>query len=263
MLAGEEPDNPGLKEIADALAKKIWQAQGMPKTIDKNMVLGFADKLWQAVVEGYGEDLIGIDYDTPDANMLRNLQTDVYSFSAAKNWQQMKELTLALLDDDNKLRSFSAFKKEAFKINDAHVKSWLAAEYDTAVAGAQMAGKWVNIAADKTTLPLLEFDAIIDGRTSEICRGLDKTLLPIDDPFWDVWYPPNHWRCRSSVRQKSGGVLTDTETIVYPDKIPDMFKTNLAKKGLVFPESHPYWNGIPAAEIEKALKLIPKTKPKK
>jgi hypothetical protein len=45
--------------------------------------------------------------------MLANLQTDVYHFSAAKNYQQLKSLTGALVDDDGKVRSFSDFKKAA------------------------------------------------------------------------------------------------------------------------------------------------------
>jgi uncharacterized protein with gpF-like domain len=43
------------------------------------------------------------------------------------------------------------------------------------------------------------YSAIRDGRTSKLCRGLDGTVLPAADPFWQQWTPPNHFNCRSCV----------------------------------------------------------------
>jgi SPP1 gp7 family putative phage head morphogenesis protein len=45
----------------------------------------------------------------------------------------------------------------------------------------------------------LHYSAILDGRTTELCRGLDGTTLPLADPFWSQWTPPNHFGCRSAV----------------------------------------------------------------
>jgi hypothetical protein len=33
--------------------------------------------------------------------------------------------------------------------------------------------------------------------------------------------------------------------IEYPEEMPSLFKGNLGKSGLVFPPSHPYYNGLP------------------
>jgi SPP1 gp7 family putative phage head morphogenesis protein len=43
------------------------------------------------------------------------------------------------------------------------------------------------------------FDAVVDGRTSDLCGACDGTILPADDPWWDTHTPPLHHRCRSQV----------------------------------------------------------------
>lgn len=44
-----------------------------------------------------------------------------------------------------------------------------------------------------------EFVAIEDDRTTLVCQQCDGVIRPKDDPFWTVYWPPNHWQCRSSV----------------------------------------------------------------
>lgn len=48
--------------------------------------------------------------------------------------------------------------------------------------------------------PFWLYDAMMDGRTSDICSRLNGTVLAADDPWWDAHYPPSHHRCRSTVR---------------------------------------------------------------
>lgn len=237
-------------------AQRIWKLKGMPKKINKAITEAYALKFMAGVQEGFGVDLNSIDYNTPDGIMLNNLATNVYQFSAAKNYTQLRQLTQALLDEAGKLRTWSQFKKEAFAITEAHSITWLKTEYDTSIASAQMARKWVEIEANKSTLKLLQFDAVIDTRTSDTCRPLDGIIKPFDDPFWNVYYPPNHFKCRSAVKQLRSGKITPTNDIVYPDKgIPAMFQTNLAKSGLIFPPSHPYWDGVPDQILKDAKSL--------
>ena len=54
--------------------------------------------------------------------------------------------------------------------------------------------------AIKRLRPYRMFDAVRDGRTSEICKECDGTVLPADDPWWDTHQPPLHHRCRSGIR---------------------------------------------------------------
>lgn len=240
------------------MLNQIWTDKGMPPgLVNKKVIILLAEKLWKGAIDGYGNNFGSLDADTPDWNMLLSLQKNVWHFSAAKNYTQLRELSNALIGDDGKLRTESQFRAAAFKINDVQIKQHLSAEYDLAMKGSQMAGKWVDIEADKETLPLLEFDAVVDGRTTELCLSLNGTVLPIDDPFWNIYYPPNHFNCRSGVRQLSSGVITKN---VPSADIPTMFQTNLAKEGLIYPPEHPYFIDLPHDVIKQADKLIPKEK---
>ncbi len=43
------------------------------------------------------------------------------------------------------------------------------------------------------------FYAVLDDRTTDICEEISGTILPKKDAFWDTYYPPNNWQCRSEV----------------------------------------------------------------
>ena len=240
------------KSFTDAvqnMVERVWKEKGLPEgDMDKPVIAEFEKRLWAGVEKGYGRKLTNIDFTSPDNDMLAALQKNVWQFSAAKNYQQLRALTDALIGDDGKLRSYKDFKLEAFKINDQHINQWLNTEYDLAVSGSQMAAKWVNITDQSDTLSLLEFDAVIDSRTSDLCRSLNKTILPIDNSFWKIYYPPNHFRCRSTVWQRQKGNITLADKVPSAD-IPPMFRVNLAQEKLVFPPKHPYYEGLPKEVI--------------
>lgn len=48
-----------------------------------------------------------------------------------------------------------------------------------------------------TYIEALEYSAIIDGKTTEICQELDGRTWAVDDAMWDKYTPPNHFNCRS------------------------------------------------------------------
>lgn len=224
------------------MTRNLYDSKALPAgNMDVTVTKAITDKLWSGVEKGWGQAL-PTDYDTPDALMLQRLRDNVWQFSAAKNYSQLKELGSALIGPDGKLRTWDQFKEAAYKINDKHINQWLRAEYELAVNGAQMAAQWVRIEENAATLPLLEFDAVLDGQTSPLCRSLHGTRLPVGHPFWKTYYPPNHWGCRSAVRQLASGIATPEEKIPSAD-IPAMFKTNLGQQGLIFPADHPYYKG--------------------
>lgn len=43
----------------------------------------------------------------------------------------------------------------------------------------------------------LEYSAILDDRTTDICSQLDGQTYGIDDEVWSTFRPPNHFNCRS------------------------------------------------------------------
>jgi len=76
---------------------------------------------------------------------------------------------------------------------------YLETVYRTNISAAYNAGRWAQIKRNKDIIKYLRYIAIDDGRTTPICRSLNGTTLPVDDPFWKKYTPPNHFNCRSSI----------------------------------------------------------------
>lgn len=247
--------SPELLKLVEKMLRKLYAKKGMPDKVDAAMVKYFAEHYMEAVEKGFGATLAEVDFTTPDYIMLRNLQNNVYQFSAAKNYQQLKSVTKALVSPEGKLRSFNEFKRAAFEILAEQNTTWLKAEYDFAVANGQMAATWSRAQDTKDILPMLEYITVGDDRVRPAHKELDGVKRPVDDGFWDMYYPPNGWGCRCDVKQLSFGQATPLNSIVTPEEMPAMFKTNLAKNGLVFPKNHPYYTGLPAHVSEQAQKL--------
>lgn len=240
------------------MAEQVWKAKGLPNgMINRDFVSAFAKQFWEGVKEGYGKDIPKVDYDTPDFNTLAKLQSNIWQFSGAKNYAQLRELSNALIGDDGKLRKYEQFKEIALNLNKKYVKQHLKTEYNLAVTGSQMAGKWVDIEANKQVLRYLEFDAVIDSQTTDLCRKLHGTILPVDHPFWRKYYPPNHFGERGTVRQRASGPVTDDDRIPSAD-IPPMFETNLGQQGLIFPKQHPYFTDIPEGILSQSMGALRK-----
>lgn len=51
----------------------------------------------------------------------------------------------------------------------------------------------------KRRRPFNQYRAINDARTSEICRPLNGTVRPADDPWWASNSPPRHFNCRCRI----------------------------------------------------------------
>ena len=115
-----------------------------------------AKKLTEAVTQGYGKQLPEVDYDTPDHNMLTNLQKNIWRFSSAKNNVMLADMNAQLTDPAGKLRSFKDFERQVQKINTQYNLHWLKTEYTAAVNGSNMASRWADIEGSKEASPLLQ-----------------------------------------------------------------------------------------------------------
>ena len=189
--------------------------------------------------------------------MLTRLVRDTWSFSAAKNYQQTRDLTLALRDEKGILREFSDFKEVANGIVDKYNETWLRTEYDFAISASQNAARWNDFEKEAGDIPNLKYQTVGDDHVRASHQLLDGIIRPINDEFWNTHYPPNGWGCRcEAVQSLSGSKITkDNELPNVP--IPQMFDTNLAKTGLIYPKNHPYYTGVPRSEISKALSYLP------
>lgn len=237
-----------------ALIQQIFDLQKAP-VFDEVLFKTYGNKLTQAMLNGYGINLKQVDWSTASSKTVTELLNNVWSFSAAKTYTQLKDFGALLVKPDGSYRNFKDFKIEAERIAKTQL-TWLKAEYNNAVGGAQMVALWKKIQAEKDILPLLQFDAVLDKGTTALCESINGVIKPVDDPFWLIYFPLNHWGCRSTVRQLRRGEITPDEDISYPE-LPAMFKTNLGEKGLIFPLDHPYFTETPPEVYAAARAYTP------
>lgn len=76
----------------------------------------------------------------------------------------------------------------------------------------------------------MEYSAILDDRTTDICQSLDGKIIPIDSPEIDYVSPPLHFNCRSQLRYVTQ--IDRQEDSLTPSKIAS--REALSDK---FPES--------------------------
>ncbi len=239
------------EEAIKQLVFDIFAGRVVGKEVRESIVQFVVDKVMPGVFDGFGKSFSDVDYDTPDFGTLAALEKNVYYFGTAKNYNQLKEINLALKDSKGKIRPFNDFKKDAANITDRYNINWLEAEYNHAVASAQMTRRWHEIQEAKSILPMLSYETAGDERVRIHHAELEGITKPVDDPFWDLYYPPNGWNCRCDVLQ-TDDKETPNKRMKYPEVV-ELFKTNTAKQGIVYPNGHPYY-ALPKNEIKKVKK---------
>lgn len=88
--------------------------------------------------------------------------------------------------------------------------------FRTNVQSAYMAGRYaqMNRPAVKKARPFWRYSAVHDRRTRPTHRAMDGKIFPADHPVWDVWYPPNGYRCRCGVQSLSQREITRDGLVV-------------------------------------------------
>ena len=250
--AKDEPSEEYQNAVNEAVNRVLKDAYN--KDYNADLASATAQELARTVSQEYNK--INVDWNAPDTEMLQRLTQDVWHFSSAKNYQEMRDLTLLLQDDEGKLRSFSDFKNEASKVVDQYNENWMQTEYNTAVASSQNAARWTEFQNDKDVIPNLEYQTVGDSSVRAEHQVLDGIIKPIEDIFWKTHYPPNGWGCRCEAVQTLDANVTPADK-TPSIAIPKIFRTNLASESLIFPKGHPYYVDIPEHILVKTLKQIP------
>lgn len=71
--------------------------------------------------------------------------------------------------------------------------------FRTNIQTAYNAGHYVNMQAAKKFRPYWQYKTAGDGHVRESHAAMHDKVYAADDPIWDVWYPPNGFRCRCTV----------------------------------------------------------------
>lgn len=132
--------------------------------------------------------------------MRQRLQRSNYIFSGIKTFHELNEAFPSLIDENGNRKPFEQFLNDVQKIDATYNQNYLRAEYNFCHASATMAAKWEEFQQDGDRYNL-QYRTAHDDRVRPEHAALDRVTLPITDPFWEEFYPPNGWNCRCTVVQ--------------------------------------------------------------
>lgn len=161
------------------------------------------------------------------------MKKNLYKFACAKSTAQLEELNHWLYDGD-KPRSWEDFRAKVVESNTKFNENWLQAEWQTANISGHHARNWQKYQEQKHLFPNLKYRTAGDNRVRKEHDKLDGIIMPIDDKFWNKYYPPNGWRCRCGVTQTAEPISKDVPS-TFKEVRPE-FEHNVGKGGQVFSE---------------------------
>ena len=130
-----------------------------------------------------------------------NIERDVKALltEALKNGMDIKEFKHRL--DEMQIKYVTPAYGRVGLIGDAILDYHAVTVFRTNMMDAYNKGRkhMYRDPAVRKYFPALQYTAIMDGRTTEICEGYDDLVFLNEDPIWDKIWPPNHHNCRSTV----------------------------------------------------------------
>lgn len=254
-----ESENDDLQKAFNKAARWIFKEKKSSINsgdIDNKAVQPLLDGINTILQDGFNR---GIEHSVPFV-MKRKLSENIYIFSGAKTYQELKELSGLLLDTGGNIKPFHKFWQDVQSIYPEYNQFYLDTEYIFATQSAQMASKWNEYETDGDRYNL-QYRTANDDRVRESHWLLHNTTLSPSDPFWNDYFPPNGWRCRCTtiqVRKSKYPESDSTESVHLGANATEgknnIFRFNPGKQQVIFPEHHPYLkklSGVERKTLEK------------
>lgn len=179
--------------------------------------------------------------------MRRRLERSNYIFSGIKTFHELNEAFPSLIDGNGNRKPFEQFLNDVQKIDRTYNQNYLRAEYNFVQASAQMAAKWENFMRDGDRYNL-QYRTAGDKKVRPTHAALNRVTLPINDTFWEEFYPPNGWNCRCTVVQvlkDKYPVTPHNEAMALGEEATGkdtkgIFRFNAGKEQKTVPDYNPY-----------------------
>jgi SPP1 gp7 family putative phage head morphogenesis protein len=210
-------------------------------------------ELMRAVKQGLGYDAdVSIGYRDNRFQVANRMRSNIFTFAAFKNHSNIVDLVDALKNGKGQMRSWSKFKQAAQKISQKYNRNWLQAEWQTAKVASESSLKWEKMYANKDVLPYLQYKTQNDSLVRQSHMQLHNITRPLDDPFWDEFFPPNGWRCRCYTLQTGEpGDKVEIEGSIDEKEFPPAFRNNPGKTAKIYSDDHPYLSMVDAGQRTK------------
>lgn len=125
--------------------RRIWNGTTTLFSLPAILYNDISKNLQRGLFTGFGSTLSKLNIESPAFVLLNTLNTNIFAFSAAKTFQQVKDMQNFILNEEGFIRPFNAFRDDATKIFDQFNKQWLRTEFDTTITQAQSAQQWLKL----------------------------------------------------------------------------------------------------------------------
>lgn len=237
-----------LEGLAEEVAKLLHGQKIKRGNIDLNITKAQAEQWVEAITDGSASLINDVPFASAEHRLLIQLRYNVHVAAAFKSHKHALAVHDLLFHDNGKLKPRSLFLKDIKKINRDYYRHWATSEYNLAKAKARMADRWKKYEAKGGSLV---YQGVLDQRIRPQHKELHGAIYPVDDEFWNTYFPPNGWGCRCSVRR-----ITERKTVPPREEteLDEIFQTNPGKTGRVFEKGHPYFEV--AKEFEQKAKNL-------
>lgn len=131
----------------------------------------------------------------------RDRAFSVSRYTSAEVLNQFLRELVDAIEDGTTFATFRERMNDFLERNGYTVaSSWhLNVIYQTNLQTAYNAGRYENMQAAKKLRPYWQYKTAGDGHVRESHAAMQDRVYAADDPIWNVWYPPNGFRCRCTV----------------------------------------------------------------
>lgn len=149
----------------------------------------------------------------PDTEFNAVLLSHPATFLAFQHHSNREQIIKLIISEGGQFKTFNQWYKEVKDLVGDYDKKTLNIEFNTAVSSARMVLKWRGFQRRKATYPNLKYITHNDDCVRHSHRPLHGIIRPVDDPFWDVFFPPNGWGCRCDIQQTDEPVSGSSEDL--------------------------------------------------
>ena len=161
--------------------------------------------------------------------VIERYRTNYFWIKRSTDIEVTKILYAELLKNLELGQTFEDFKKN-LDIESLGLGSdgyYLKQVFDQTMINAQSVGQWEQLQEGIQYGYIYGlYDAVVDGRETALCRMLDGKIYRLDSPFWEIYYPPNHFKCRSRVI-----ALSEEDMQTYGYSAENIIPENKPQKG--------------------------------
>lgn len=234
------------------LLQDIYTSTVKADSVDRFTARKVMSYLQGGLLKGFHKNFMQLPYGSSKHKLLAQLHYNLATFTAFKNHSQICAMTENLVDKRGKKHSFDFFKQTALATHGKYNVEWLHAEHRMAYLQGQAASKWQNFISIADSLPNLCYKAALSGDECRSHSSWDGIIRPVEDPFWDIYYPPNGWNCQCDTYQTTKPSTGNIVTTSFPGVL---FRVHSGKTGRIVGTEHPYYRTV-FQDIDKKAKLF-------